>query len=187
MSSPVHAYDHHTGVPSTDPKAVKKMEKKIEHEAKNEEKMLKTVMKDLEKTEKAEVKADTQITRAENVLEKAKTLEQKKLKKQYDAERAHENAVRDIHKAEQEVQLKIQHHEQLKQVLEHKHAKVDAATKAQEEHDRIRNAKLNALHGPEPLNETSRMIPDATASGQPGVGQSNMAPQGFEPAPIVHN
>jgi chromosome segregation ATPase len=176
MSSPVNAYDHHTGAPTTDPKAVKKLEKKIEHEAKSEEKMLKSVMKDLSRTEKAEVKADTQITKAENALEKAKTLEQKRLKKQYDAERAHEDALRDIHKAEQEVQLKIQHHDQLKQVLEHKHAKVDAATQAQEEHDRIRNAKLNALHGPEPLSEASRMIPDATASGQPGVGQANMAP-----------
>lgn len=59
MSSPVHTYDHHTGAPPTDPKAVKKIEKKIEHEAKTEEKALKSFMKDLSKTEKAEVKADS--------------------------------------------------------------------------------------------------------------------------------
>ncbi|KAF8974718.1 hypothetical protein BDZ97DRAFT_1911875 [Flammula alnicola] len=152
-------------VPS--PGVVKKVEKEVKKEAKHEEKSVKGVLKDLSKPRKRKAKH-------KSTLSKAQKKEQDALKEMYKAEQKHDIAVSNLRKAQQDLDLSTQSHGHLKETVQAKGARVEEAMKEQEEHTKVRNAKLNALHGPSAINETGRIIPEseATPSAAPGIFQN---------------
>ncbi|KAF8971199.1 hypothetical protein BDZ97DRAFT_1346256 [Flammula alnicola] len=113
---------------------VKKVEKEILMEANNEEKSLKNSIGDLAQIEKAENKAEKAVVKADIKLEKAEKKEQSSLKDLYRAEHNHGIALVDVQKAQQELETSTRNYEKLREKLEKKATRVEEAMKAHDDH-----------------------------------------------------
>ncbi|KAF4619825.1 hypothetical protein D9613_005457 [Agrocybe pediades] len=160
----------------TSPEIIKKVEQEIVREAKNEEKALKNAVKDLNHTEKDAHKAQKSAAKAEKIFENSEKREQKTLKDVYKAENTHNIAVSNIHQAQHNVEVKKQTLEHTNEALKAKAQRVEAAMKANDEHTKERNVRLNALRGPAASTEAGMVVPQSGEQDVHNAGNTVIPP-----------
>ncbi|KAG6856439.1 hypothetical protein H0H87_004404 [Tephrocybe sp. NHM501043] len=156
-----------TAQPGPSPQVSKQMEKALVSEGKHEESDVRHLLNDLAKTEKEHAKAQKSVHKADDALAKAQKKELKATKAAHKASHEHDITVANLHRAEQEEEMRKRTEAKLLQEVQAKKAQADVALKDQEMHNKTREAKLAEMQHT-PNVDTLEQGGQAPAAGAQG-------------------